>query len=102
MTLFELVKIALDELYEEGIAFYGESLDDMIRKQLDYLSKSYNGLNSLDRMPVDYKDPATRFAYVYKYVAAHGDYLVQILDDLRDNLGGQIFKSEFLNQKTRE
>ena len=66
MTLFELVKIALDELYKEGIACYGKSLDDIIRKQLDYLSKSYNRLNSPGRLPVDYKDPATRFAYVYK------------------------------------
>ena len=52
-----------------------------------YLAASYASLSDKNRAPVDYKDPATRFAYVYKYVAAHGDYLVQIMLQLRDRLG---------------
>jgi hypothetical protein len=43
--------------------------------------------------PVDYQDPATRFAYVYKYVAAHGDYIVQVLQEFRDERG-RVFGSE--------
>jgi hypothetical protein len=43
---------------------------------------------------VDYKDPATRFAYVYKYVAAHGDYLVQLMLHLRLRLGRNISTNE--------
>jgi hypothetical protein len=94
MTIFELVKIALDELYAEGKQHYGATLDAQIRKRMNYLQASYGQLNSADRSPVDYKDPATRFAYVYKYVAAHGDYIVQILQSLRDELGTAIFSKE--------
>ena len=36
---------------------------------------------------MDYKDPATRFAYVYKYVASHGDYVVRLLTIARQELG---------------
>ena len=78
MTIFELVKIALDELYDEAHELYGKVLDETILKKMAYLSESFSQLNSADRKPVDYKDPATRFAYVYKYVAAHGDYVVQV------------------------
>jgi hypothetical protein len=91
MTIFELVKIALDELYADGRREYGDNLDDRIRETMKYLSRSYGQLNLPNRTPVDYSDPATRFAYVYKYTAAHGDYLVQVLEMLRDQLGSQIF-----------
>lgn len=96
MTIFELVKIALDELYAEGKHVYGEKLDVEIKKQMDYLATSYGSLNKSNREPVDYSDPATRFAYVYKYVAAHGDYVVQVLKLLKDKRGGSIFSSENL------
>ena len=46
------------------------------------------------RDPVDYKDPATRFAYVYKYVAAHGDYLVQLMKHLSFYLDVKLFPHE--------
>ncbi len=61
-------------------------MDNKIRERLIYLSQSYRELASPGRATVDYADPATRFAYVYSYVAAHGDYIVQILD-ANDNLG---------------
>lgn len=96
MTIFELVKIALDELYAEGKHVYGEKLDVEIKKQMDYLATSYGSLNKSNREPVDYSDPATRFAYVYKYVAAHGDYGAQVLKLLKDKRGGGIFSSENL------
>src|SRR5436853_461751 len=87
MTIFELIKIALDELYAQGKKQYAKSLDEEIKKRMEYLSKSYAKLNNETRDPVDYKDPATRFAYVYKYVAAHGDYIVQVMERLRSELG---------------
>lgn len=93
MTIFELVKLALDQLYAEAQSAYGDAADDNIRKRISYLSASYESLTSSDRKPVDYKDPATRFAYVFKYVAAHGDYLVQVLRGLRRKLDGPIFAS---------
>lgn len=94
MTIFELVKIALDELYKEGLKVHGANLDAMIKKQITYLSLSYGQLNQLDRKPVNYKDPSTRFAYVYKYVASHGDYVVQVLEAFRAKLDGPVFTSE--------
>jgi hypothetical protein len=79
VTIFEVVKIALDELYAEGSMLHGEKLDKRITKDLDYLSGHYRTLTDPSRQTVNYEDPARRFAYVYKYAAAHGDYLVQVL-----------------------
>lgn len=90
MTIFKLIKIALDELYAETEAAHGDETDAKIKECIAYLRKSYRRLSNEDRPPVDYKDPATRFAYVYKYVAAHGSYIVQVLSELRGALG-QIF-----------
>ena len=94
MTIFELVKLALDELYAEAKQTYRSEVDGEIRNRIDYLCTSYGSLTVTGRRPVDYKDPATRFAYVFKYVAAHGDYLVQGLNMLRSELGGPIFPGE--------
>ena len=94
MTSFELVKIALDSLYAEATATYANGADAAIAAQIGYLSKSYTGLNDPNRQPVNYKDPATRFAYVYKYVASHSDYVVQVLEALRIALEGPVFKAE--------
>jgi hypothetical protein len=80
MTIFQLVRIALDRLEEQGTKKYGSKLDDEIIKQLDYLKDSYAALKNPSRTPIKYRDPAVRFAYVYKYVGAHADYLVQALE----------------------
>ena len=82
MTIFEVVKIALDELYAEGLRLYGTKLDGRIITDLGYLTDNYRNLTNTSRTLVNYEDPARRFAYVYKYVAAHGDYLVQVLEKL--------------------
>lgn len=93
MTLFQLVKIALDELYEEAQKTYREKADEHIKAQFVYLTSSYSGLTTKDRESVDYKDPATRFAYVYKYVATHGDYVVQLLVIALGKLG-KVFNTD--------
>ncbi len=46
MTLFQLVKITLDALYEEAEKEYGDQTDDQITARIKYLSKSYNNLAS--------------------------------------------------------
>ncbi|SDA20626.1 hypothetical protein [Sphingomonas sp. NFR15] len=94
MTLFELVKVALDELYDEGKAQHGASLDDKIKAKISYLAGGYRGLTDSSRRAISYRDPATRFAYVMKYVATHGDYVVQTLEALRDVNGGKVFSAE--------
>jgi len=93
MTLFQLVKIALDELYKEAIAVYGPHTDARIKERFTYLTVSYGQLSSQGRAPIDYKDPATRFAYVYKYVASHGDYVVKLLAMLSQKMG-KVFQNE--------
>ena len=93
MTLFQLVKITLDALYDEAQDVYGRKADEEISSQLEYLTASYGNLTDKKRSPVNYQDPATRFAYVYKYVASHGDYVVQILKRVRENLGA-VFQEE--------
>lgn len=80
MTLFELIKITLDELYRQGSEEHGNELDAEVTSRMKYLTDNYRGLTSSDRAPVNYRDPATRVAYVHSYVAAHADYLVQILE----------------------
>src|ERR1051325_9305558 len=78
MTLFQVVRLVLDKLYKQATATHGENVDDVIRKRMDYLAKNYANLADPDRGEIDYRDPAVRFAYVYMYVAAHGDYIVQV------------------------
>ncbi len=94
MTLFELVKVTLDELYKEAVKHYGEKADVEIKAKFDYLSGSYAKLSDPARIPISYKDPATRFAYVYRYVATHGDYVVQLLTRAASALGGSVFPKE--------
>ena len=94
MTLFKLVKIALDELYREAVECYGPNTDVQIKAKISYLAESYNQLTSTVRTPINYKDPAVRFAYVYMYTASHGDYVVQLLEILADKLAGKIFQND--------
>lgn len=96
MTIFELAKIALDELYTQGREEYREDLDQKIKNSITCLHENYRQLNNVNRQPVNYRDPATRFAYAYKYVPAHGDYLVQIMERLREEAGGTIFAADGL------
>lgn len=94
MTLFQLVRIALDELYKEAVAVYGPNADAEIKAKFVYLTASYGQLSSPGSAPINYKDPATRFAYVYKYVASHGDYVVKLLEILAQAFGGKIFQND--------
>ena len=94
MTTFELVKLALDELYGETKDEHGAAADAEIKKRIDYLTRSYKELGRSSRRSLDYKDPAIRFAYVYKYVAAHADYLVQVMVALRSQLGCSLFNTK--------
>lgn len=93
MTLFELVKITLDELYKEAGKHYGQNTDAEIKSRFEYLSSSYLQLADSVRAPINYRDPATRFAYVYRYVATHGDYVVQMLDIASAALRAPLFAS---------
>ena len=100
LTIFELVKLALNELYVEGTKEHGSKLDAEITKQVSYLADSYRKLGSDDRNPIDYEDPATRFAYVYKYTASPGDYVVQTLQAARKAPGATSSGSSSISPTT--
>jgi hypothetical protein len=57
MTIFELVKTTLDELYAQGRKQYGDALDHAIQQRIFYLEESYKQLTRTERAPLDYKDP---------------------------------------------
>jgi hypothetical protein len=94
MTIFELVKIALDELYAEAVKDYGNETDAQISRQIVSLQNTLRNLNKGEPNPTTYKDPTVRFAYVFKYVTSHADYVVQILQKFQQKLNGSIFGKE--------
>lgn len=94
MTLFELVKQTLDNLYAACRYTYPSNTNEEITARLSYLSGEYENLSKVGGTGINYEDPATRFAYVFRYTAAHGDFVYQILKRLRQPRGGAIFKQE--------
>lgn len=84
MNCFELVKTVLDELYQEIDIPDVDDKDAAISTRLKQLANEYGKL--LVGASIDYSDPVTRFAYVYKYVTAHADLVCRLLEDF-DILG---------------
>ncbi|MFN8463959.1 MAG: hypothetical protein U0X20_00350 [Caldilineaceae bacterium] len=72
MNCFQLVKTVLDELYNDIPGRTDKAKDALINERLDYLSRRYSNLVG-DTAPIDYGDPAVRFAYVYRYVTLHAN-----------------------------
>lgn len=82
MNCFQLVKTVLDDLYSEIYEVEGNSTDAIIKRRLRYLSRRYEDLEDIAAGDIDYNDPATRFAYVYRYTTAHADIVFQHIRDL--------------------
>ncbi len=78
MNCFQLVKSVLDEQYAATNGNEAEK-DAAIRKGLDYLSECYARLGA-EECKIDYADPVIRFAYIYRYVTAHADYVCSFID----------------------
>jgi SAM-dependent methyltransferase len=90
MNCFKLVKTVLDDLYDEISEMHEYYSDNTIKSKLDYLQKNYETLNDANSANIDYNDPATRFAYVYRYTTAHANIVFQLIRDvsaLRDTFG---------------
>ncbi len=69
MNCYQLVKTVLDELYDQ-LPFSCESdKDKAIFDELKVLREKYPELTN--GMTINYGDCTTRFAYIYRYVAAH-------------------------------
>jgi hypothetical protein len=86
-TIFQLVRKVLDELRTDVAETYGDKTDDVIKKRLNALGSAYEKLTDAARQPVDYSSPEDRFAYVYRYVGAHSDYVFQVLNRTGKHLG---------------
>ena len=57
-----------------------------VKKEFKPLSLKYEKLNQVNRNPIDYQSPAIQFAYVYKYVICHADFLYQLLQQVKSEL----------------
>ena len=78
MNCFQLVKTVLDELYVRLPGLSEDEKTEAIIKMLRYLEEQYAGLAR--GLRIDYTDPVTRFAYVYKYVTSHANIVCQIIE----------------------
>jgi hypothetical protein len=77
MNCFQLVKTVLDEIYEKIPLVEETEKDDAIKKELDSLGSKYAKLSSGEA--VDYANPVTRFAYIYRYVTSHANIVYDII-----------------------
>ena len=78
LNCFKLVKSVLDEQYG-AIPGKKADKDAEIREGLDYLGECYARLGN-DECKIDYANPVIRFAYIYRYVTAHADYVCSLID----------------------
>jgi hypothetical protein len=77
---FELVKIALDELFEVVDATTFDAQDELVAACAE-LSAKYKTLTDSRRTPVDYSSPVARFAYLYTYTASHASWVAEVLTE---------------------
>lgn len=93
-TIFQLVCKVLDQLKADVVDAYGDKADAVIAQRLKTLSAAYGNLKDPDRQPVDYSAPEDRFAYVYRYVGAHSDYVYQVLNRTDKLVGKELANRE--------
>jgi hypothetical protein len=79
MTLMQLIKLVLDEAYDEMPYTEDSDKDEKVKEQLNLLGPKYKNLTVGPHDPIDYSDPVARFAYIYKYTVAHADYIMQLI-----------------------
>jgi hypothetical protein len=71
MKIFPLIEQVLDELYNQILGPEAKK-DAKVNRSLDMLATRYGQLRGKDE-PIDYSEPATRLAYIYKYVTCHSN-----------------------------
>jgi hypothetical protein len=77
MKCFELIKKVLDEVWLEIPGDTDAEKAALVKPKLVKLSASYSALSA--GHVIDYSDPVTKFAYIFAYTSAHGDFLYQLL-----------------------
>lgn len=93
MNCFQLVKSVLDELYGRVPGKTDGDKDGLIREHLTRLSKSYAQLTT--KNTVDHSDLASRFAYIYRYVTSHANFVYQVIRN--SNILQELFNRERVN-----
>lgn len=78
MNCFQLIKTVLDEIYVQIPIADEEEKDAHIRDEMDSLRRQYKDLD--DGPQIDYRNPITRFAYIYKYVTAHANVVLRVIE----------------------
>jgi hypothetical protein len=78
MNVFQLIHTVLEEIYD---AVPGDETkkDAKIQARLQELSDGFSKLITENK--ITYTDPATRFAYIYKYVTSHSNLVYQCIAD---------------------
>ncbi len=76
MNCFQIVKSVLDDTYVE-IPGSASERDAAIRTRIEELRKQYRHL--WNGASINYRDPVTRFAYVYVYVTSHANLVCQVI-----------------------
>ena len=84
MTLMQLIKLVLDDAYKAIHITEEAEKDKLIKEELKSLSLEYANLTNTHTPPIDYSDPAKRFAYIYKYTVAHADYIMKLICNCND------------------
>lgn len=78
MNCFQLIKTVLDEAYD-AVPGSPQEKDAAIIAALKHLSEQYEKL--LVCGCLDYSDPATRFAYIFRYTTCHANLVYSVLDE---------------------
>ena len=77
MNCFQIIKSILDEEYNQ-IPGNEVEKDEQIEARLNALSNSYAQLS--EGNTISYRDPITRFAYIYRYVTSHANLVCTLLE----------------------
>lgn len=77
-SCIRLLKPVLDDAYER-IPMGQKAKDKAINTRLAELSKSYEDLTQGE--DIDYSEPVTRFAYIYRYVSCHANIVREFIKE---------------------
>lgn len=94
MECFQVIKTVLDEVCSDIPGSENEK-DKLINERLGYLKASYADLMNPNRKRLDYRDPATRFAYIYRYVTSHADMVCRRIKRCAEL--GELFKTDWVD-----
>lgn len=76
MNCFDLVSTVLDELWHD-MEGDDQQKSEAVKEKIKSLSMNYQAISQ--NSVIDYSNPVTQFAYIFKYTSTHGDYLYQLL-----------------------